>query len=152
MRITVEQIKKLREETGAGVMECRKALAESGGDLNKAEEWLRKLGIEKAAKKEGRVTEEGLIDCYIHATGKIGAMVELTCETDFVARTEDFKKLAHELAMQVTSMEPKNVSELLRQEYIRDTTMMVLDLIKQTIAKVGENIVVKRFVRMELGE
>ena len=152
MRITVEQIKKLREETEAGVMECRKALAESGGDLNKAEEWLRKLGIEKAAKKEGRVTEEGLIDCYIHATGKIGAMVELTCETDFVARTKDFKKLAHELAMQVTSMEPKNVSELLRQEYIRDTTMMVLDLIKQTIAKVGENIVVKRFVRMELGE
>jgi len=151
MKINVDLVKDLRENTGAGIMECRKALMDNNGDLNKAKECIKKLGIEKAEKKAGRETSEGLIETYIHATGKVGAMVELTCETDFVARTEEFKKLAHEIAMQIASMSPRDVESLLKQEYIRDPSMTISFLIKQLVAKVGENIVVKRFFRMELG-
>ena len=152
MKIDTNLIKKLRDNTGAGIMECKTALFDNKGDLKKAQECLRRLGIEKADKKAGKKTSEGVIEMYIHATGKVGAMIELSCETDFVARTDDFKKLAHEVAMQVASMDPKNVPELLKQEYIRDLSMTVHELIKSVIAKVGENIVVKRFVRMEMGE
>lgn len=151
MKITIDQIKKLRQETGAAVMDCRQALEESGGDFKKAKVWLDKRGREKAEKKAGRQTSEGLIEAYIHATGKVGAMVELTCETDFVARNAEFKNLAHEIAMQVASMNPENVEELLKQEYIRDNSKTVEQLIKELIGKLGENIVVKRFQRFELG-
>jgi len=149
---TVNDIKKLRQETNAGIMDCRKALEESKGDLKKAAEWLRKKGIEKADKKAGRETGAGMVESYIHATGKVGAIVEIGCETDFVARTPDFKKLTHEIAMQIASMDPKDVETLLKQEYIRDSSMTIHDLIKGLIAKVGENIVVKKFYRLELGE
>jgi elongation factor Ts len=150
--ISMDLIKELREKTSAGVMDCRKALEEANGNIEKAAEILRKKGIEKAEKKADRVTEQGLIEAYIHQTGKIGAMVEVLCETDFVARTEDFKSLCHELAMQVASMNPKDKEDLLKQEYIRDGSKTISDLIKETIAKLGENIVVKRIARIGIGE
>lgn len=152
MKISIEQIKKLRGRTGAAVMDCRQALEESGGDEKKAIVWLEKRGKEKAEKKIGRQTGEGLIEAYIHATGKVGAMVELTCETDFVARNADFKNLAHEISMQIASMNPRDIKELLGQEYIRDPQKKVEDIIKETIGKLGENIVIKRFQRFSLGE
>lgn len=133
-------------------MDCRRALEETKGNIEKAAEILRKQGLEKAEKKADRVTGQGLVEAYIHATGKIGAIVEVQCETDFVERTEDFKTLCHDLAMQVASMNPKNVEDLLKQEYIKDGSKTISDLIKETIAKLGENIVVKKFARIELGE
>jgi len=148
----MDEIKKLREKTGAGVMNAKKALEESKGDLKKAEEWIAKKGIVKAAKKADRETKEGLIYSYIHHDGKSGAMVELSCETDFVARNSEFRNLAKELAMQVTSMNPKNVEEFLKQEYIRDAKKKVGEVIKETIGKIGENIQLVRFVRYELGK
>lgn len=150
--LTIDQIKKLREETGAAVLDCRRALEENQGDLKKAVAWLRKRGIEKAVKKADRKTSQGLVEAYIHATGKVGAMVELWCETDFVARNEEFKNLARELAMQVAAMNPKDVDSLLKQEYIRDNSKTVGDLIKESMAKFGENIVVKRFIRMDTND
>lgn len=152
MNITTDLIKELREKTSAGVMDCRRALEETKGDIEKAAEVLRKQGIEKAEKKSDRETNQGLVESYVHATGKIGALVEVQCETDFVQRTEDFKTLCHEIAMQVASMSPKDVTDLLKQEYIRDNSKTIQDLIKETIAKLGENIVVKKFTRIELGE
>lgn len=151
MDISLDQIKKLRAKTGAGVADCRKALEDSVGDFKKAKELLRSWGVDKAAKKADRVVGAGLVDTYIHAGGRVGAMVEVNCETDFVARTDEFKNLAHELAMQVAAMDPKDVGELLKQEYIRDNTKTIDQLIKETIATVGENIKVSRFIRFELG-
>ncbi|OGD63539.1 translation elongation factor Ts [Candidatus Beckwithbacteria bacterium RBG_13_42_9] len=144
----MEQIKQLREETKAGVMDARQALVENDGDIKKAKEWLVKKGLDKAAKKADRETCEGLVESYIHHGGRVGAIVKLTCETDFVARTDEFKTLARELAMQVASMDPQTVDELLAQDYIRDTSKKVEDLIKETIAKVGENIKVEEIKRM----
>jgi len=149
--VNLKLLKKLREETQVSIADCRKALEESKGDYNKALDWLRKHGIEKAAKKTERETSQGLIDSYIHQNGRVGALVVLLCETDFVARTSEFKHLAHELAMQVAAMNPKDVEALLKQEYIRDNSKTVSDLVKEAIAKLGENIVVKRFQRYELG-
>lgn len=150
--ISVDDIKKLREKTGGGIADCRKALEESGGDFKAAEELLRSWGVDKAASKSDRVVGAGVVETYMHGGGKVGVMVEVNCETDFVARTDEFKNLAHELAMQIAAMAPKDVKELAKQEYIRDTSKTISDLIKETIAKVGENIVVKRFERFELGQ
>lgn len=152
MAVSVGDIKKLREKTGAGVMDCRRALDSAKGNFAKAEKILVTKGIAEASKKGDRKTSEGLVEAYIHSNGKIGVLVELLCETDFVARTDDFKYLAHELAMQIAAMEPKDVENLLEQPYIRDYTITVGDLVKKTIAKLGENIVIKRFVRFELGQ
>ena len=152
MKITIDRIKKIRELTGYGIMDCRKALEEAAGDEKKAVELLNIWGIEKSAKKKNRETKAGLIQSYIHGEGKIGVLIELLCETDFVARTDDFKNLAHELCLQISSMNPKDIKELLKQEYIRDTGLTIGDMIKQTIGKLGENITVSRFVRMQLGE
>lgn len=152
MKISIEQIKKLREKTGVGISDCRQALEEAKGDLKKAQEILRQKGIEAAEKKSERVVGQGLIETYVHANGKIASMVELRCETDFVARTPDFKNLAHEIAMQVCAMDPEDVNALLYQEYIRDNTLTIEDLIKEKIANLGENIKIKRFVRFELGQ
>ena len=149
--ISLEQLKKLRAETSAGVSDCRQALEDAGGDYEKAKKLLIDRGIEKAAKKSDRQTGAGLVESYVHG-GKVGVLVEVRCETDFVARTDDFKKLAHELALQVASMAPKDVKTLLKSEYIRDPKFTVEALIKQTIAKVGENITIARFSRMVLGE
>ena len=152
MGVSLDQIKQLREKTSAGVADCRKALEEAGGDFEKAEELLKSWGIDKAASKADREAGQGLVETYIHSGGEVGAMVEVNCETDFVARTDEFKTLAHEVAMQVSAMDPKDVEELLEQEYIRDSSKKIGDLVKEAIAKLGENIVIKRFMRFELGQ
>ena len=150
-KISIEDIKKLREKTGAGVMDAKKALEESGGDAKKAEALIKKRGLAKAKKRAGREALQGVIASYVHHGGKIAVLVEVACETDFVARTDEFVNLAEELAMQVASMKPKNVSELLKQDYIRDPKKKISDLISETVGKTGEKIEVKRLVRMELG-
>ena len=152
MTVKVDAVKKLRELTNAGIVECKKALKEADGDLDQAAKILKKKGAQLAEKKATRTTGEGLIETYLHSGSRVGAILELACETDFVARNELFKKLARELAMQITSMNPSTVKVLLEQEYIRDPKKKVKELIEETIAKFGENIKVKRFVRYELGE
>jgi len=150
--VDINLLKKLREETQAGIADCRKALEETNGDYKKAQDWLRKHGLEKADKKGDRETSQGVIDAYIHQNGRVGAMVEILCETDFVARTEEFKKLAREVGMQIAAMNPKDVESLLKQEYIRESSKTIQELVKEAIAKLGENIVIKRFSRLELGK
>lgn len=149
MKVTAQMIKQLREKTQAGFSDCKMALEEAVGDMKKAEEILRKKGFEKAAKKAERETKAGLVESYVHG-GRIGVLVSLLCETDFVARTDEFKHLAHEIALQVSSMDPKDVSTLLKQEYIRDGSKTIEELIKETIAKVGENIQIGDFKRSEI--
>ncbi|MDR9757554.1 MAG: translation elongation factor Ts [Thermacetogeniaceae bacterium] len=195
--IKAESVKELRERTGAGIMDCKKALQETNGDMEKAVVYLREQGITAAAKKAGRATKEGMVEAYIHPGGKIGVLIEVNCETDFVAKTDDFKYLCRELAMQVAAANPGYVNRedvpeeriqsekeiletqarnegkpdkviekivtgrmnkfyqdvcLFEQPYIRDTDMTVRDLVNQYIAKLGENIVVRRFCRFQLGE
>lgn len=165
--ISAADVKALREQTGAGVMACKSALEEADGDVERAVEVLRASGAALADKRAHRETSQGLVECYIHAGGRIGAMVELNCETDFVARTDAFKELARELAMQVVAGSPLSVSEedlpsgaegdpgelcLLRQSYIRDESKTIDDVVKEVIAKTGENIRVSRFARFELGQ
>jgi elongation factor Ts len=197
MAITAQMVKELRQKTGAGMMDCKKALTEKNGDIEAATQYLREKGVADAAKRAGRVASEGVIGLYVHTGGKIGVLVEVNCETDFVARTDDFKDLAKNLAMQVCSESPvcvrrediphellekeKQICEnqarqtgkpekviekivagklesfyaracLLEQEFIRDRNMTVQDFINSKIAKLGENIVVRRFVRFQLGE
>jgi elongation factor Ts len=152
MKVSFEEIRKLREETGAPVIRVKKVLDEVGGDAKKAFKILQKEGFEKASKREGRETSQGLIETYVHHSGKVASLVELLCETDFVARNELFKALAHDLALQVASLEAKNVKELTEQEFIKDPTKKVGDLVKEVIAKTGENIVIGRFFRVKLGE
>src|SRR3989344_1943750 len=147
MNISLDLLKNLRAETSAGVSDCRLALEDAGGDYEKAKKIIMERGVAKAAKKADRATASGLVESYVHA-GKVGVLVELRCETDFVARTDDFKLLAHELALQVAAMNPKNLKAFLASEYIRDPKLTIEALIKQTIAKLGENIVVGRFTRM----
>lgn len=151
MQIKLDDLKKLRWATGAGVADCRQALEDAGGDPAKAGKLIMERGLEKAAKKFGRETPQGLIESYVHA-GRVGVLVELRCETDFVARTDDFKTLAHEIALQVASMNPKNVKELLASPYIRDAGITIEALVKQSVAKVGENITVAKFTRIALGK
>jgi len=151
MAVNVEDIKKLREETGAGIADCREALEESQGNLEEAKKIIKKKGLNKAVSKSDRETGAGVIETYSHG-GRVGVLVELLCETDFVAKTEDFKTLAHELALQVASMRAENSEEILKQEYVRDPSMTVDDLIKGVIGKVGENIKVGRISRIELGK
>lgn len=144
-----EQIQKLREITGAGVMECSKALKEANGDLEKAIAIIHEQGLVKAENKKERATGAGLLESYIH-NERVGVLLELHCETDFVSRSKDFRELAHDLVMQIAAMEPADVDDLLKQMYIKDETITVEDLIKRTIAKTGENIRVEHFCRYEL--
>jgi elongation factor Ts len=148
--VTIDQVKELREATGISISECKKALEEAGGDFGKAKDLLREWGKDVAGKKQAREVGEGLVEGYIHPTGRTGAMVQVKCETDFVARSDDFKNLCHELALQVASMDAENVEELLGQAYIRDTGKTIRDLVEESIAKLGENIVVERFIRFHL--
>ena len=194
---TMDQIKELRERTGAGMLECKKALAENGDDIEKAIDYLRKRGMAQAAKKSGRVAAEGLVHAYIHAGGKIGVLVEINCETDFVALNDKFKVFAQEIAMQIAACNPKYLSRdevsadelererkvqlervmaegkpeavaqkivdgrmskfyeeicLLDQKYIKDDKKSIDQLVKETVAGIGENIRIRRFVRYEVGE
>lgn len=166
--ITTEAIKQLREQTGAGVMDCRRALEQSDGDVAKAVKLLHEKGLERAESKSGRIARQGVIDSYLHAGGRIGALVELNCETDFVARDDGFRALAHELAMQIAastetefvspedapadmSEEDKQQKVLLMQAYIKNPSQSVRELIVERAARFGENVRVRRFVRFELG-
>ena len=148
--IKIEDIKKLKELSGAGLTDAKVALVEAKGDFDKALEVMRKKGLTKAEKRGDRETREGLIDAYVH-DGRIGALVEVNCETSFVAKTDEFKDLAHKLAMQVASMDPRDVNELMGQQYILDDGKTVEMFVKDAIAKTGENITVKQFKRIELG-
>lgn len=145
----VEEIKKLREETGAGVMDAKKALEDAGGDYEKAKQLIQERGLLKAVKKAGRKTGAGVLESYIH-NNRVGVLLELRSETDFVARSEPFRHLAHELAMHIAAMDPKDIDDLLNQPYARDASKTINELIKEVIAKVGENIQVGRFCRYEL--
>lgn len=166
MAVSANQVKELREKTGAGVMECRRALEESGGDIRRAEEILRERGELTAAKKAGREASQGIIDCYIHGGGRIGVLVEVNCESDFVARNEEFRALAHDIAMQIAAMNPQFVAPedvpddvagereqlaLMSQPFIKNPDRTIRDLITEKIAKLRENIRVRRFVRYEVG-
>ncbi len=159
MDISADTVKELRAKTGAGIMDCKRALQDSDGNMDKATELLRQRGLASSSKVAGREAKQGLIESYIHTGGRIGALVEVNCETDFVARTNEFRTLAREIAMQVASMNPTIVGSmeeddgegLLGQEYIRDSRKTIRDLIKETIAQVRENIQVSRFMRFEVG-
>jgi elongation factor Ts len=165
LEITAQMVKELRAQCGAGIMDCRNALASTKGDVEKALAILKEKGLIKAQKKAERVTMQGLVESYIHTAGRIGALVEVNCETDFVARTDDFKNLVHNIAMQVAALAPKYISEgdipegtevdpveacLLSQPFIKDPTKTIKDIIVEVIAKTGENIKVRRFTRFEL--
>ncbi len=167
MEIGVDQIKALRELSGAGIMDCKRALQEAEGDIPRAELLLKERGIALVERKASRETREGVIDAYIHSGSRVGAMVEVNCETDFVSRTSEFKELAHHLSMQVAAMEPQCIDRselseddprdpeevcLLQQPFIKDPTVVVQDLITDLAARVGENIRVRRFKRFVLGE
>ena len=197
MQITTDMIKKLRESTGVGILDCRTALEEAGGDLEKALDLLREKGLATASKRAGRDASEGVVELYSHGDGRVGVMVEVNCETDFVGRSEAFRKFAHEVALQIAASFPlyireedipgavieheeaiatakakeegkpdsilprsvegsikkyKNEMVLLRQVYIRDENLTIEQLLNQTIAATGENIVIRRFVRYGLGE
>lgn len=177
MVITADQVKQLRAQSGAGIMECKRALEQVEGDIAKAADVLKQQGLAKADKKTGRDASQGLIEPYIHGGGRIGAIVEVNCETDFVARTPDFRELAHDLAMQVAATSPDFVAVdeipadawadlerqygsrdnaaaavvLLDQPYIKDAKLTIRDLVRDRIAKLGENIVIRRFARFEVG-
>ena len=148
MKISINKIKALRKQTSAPIMDCKKALQECDGDEVKAKDWLKKKGLALAAKKKDKTVLDGLIYSYIHSGNKVGAMIKLSCQTDFVARNKDFQKLAHEICLQIASMNPKNIKELLCQEYIRDSQKKISDLIDEAIAKFGENIRVEEFTRL----
>jgi len=168
LKITTEKVKELRELSGAGVMECKNVLIETGGNTDKALEILKQKNLAKAIRKADRPVSQGVIEAYIHPGAGLGAMVEVLCETDFVARTGEFKELAHQLAMQVAAMDPQFISAtditeenagdgvtpetacLLLQPYIKEPGKAVQDIINETIAKVGENIKVTRFARFAL--
>lgn len=197
MEITTEMIKELRAATGAGVLDCRRALTEANGDFQKAVEYLREKGLATAAKRADRQASEGVIELYSHGGGRVGVMVEVNCETDFVARSEAFRTLAHEIALQIAAAAPRYIKDedipaevleqeaeiarkraleegkpeavverivqgrlekfkdevvLLRQPYIRDENLTIQQLLMQNIAAIGENIVIRRFQRWELGE
>ncbi len=166
MQISADIIKQLREKTGAGVMDCKHVLTEANGDINKAQQMLTERGIALAKKKTDRIAEQGTIECYVHMGGKIGVMVEVNCETDFVAHTDEFMELAHNIALQIAAMSPKYISSdevaegeetdpkticLLHQPFIKDPSKSIQDLITETVAKVGENVKIRRFARFELG-
>lgn len=195
--ISAAMVKELRERTGAGMMDCKKALTETDGDMEKAIDYLREKGLAAAAKKAGRIAAEGLVESYIHGGGRIGVLVEVNCETDFVAKTDEFRELCRDIAMQVAASKPEYVSReevpaeliarekevlraqalnegkpekivdkmvegriekyfkevcLLEQPFIKDTDMTVKDLVTAKVAKIGENISVRRFARFQVGE
>ncbi len=197
MDVSVDMIKSLREKTGAGMMDCKKALTESGGDMEKATVWLREKGMASAAKKASRVAAEGLVEAYIHAGGRIGSMVEINIETDFAAKSDEFRQFCKDVAMQVAAMKPQWVAKedvpaatleaeraiyraealnegkpekivdriadgklakfyqdncLLEQAFIRDDSVTIGALLKEKIARIGENISIRRFARFEMGE
>jgi len=166
LQISAQSVKELREKTGAGVIDCKNALTEACGDFGKACDILAARGVSIAEKKSQRVANSGIVEVYSHLGGRIGAVVELNCETDFVAKTDEFKNLAHELVLQVAAMDPKYVSQedmpkdseedpkvvcLMLQPFIKDPSKVINDIVVEAVGKIGENIKVRRFARFELG-
>lgn len=151
MVITTEEVKKLREATGARIMDCKKALEEANGDFNKALKLVEEKGLARAEKNSDRETKAGFIANYVHMTGMTAALVEVVCETDFVAKNQEFRDLAREMAMQVVAMSPEDVPALLEQEYIKDPSKTIGGMLKSLSGKIGEKMEVRRFVRYELG-
>ena len=167
MPISTDSIRELRERSGAGIMDCKRALEATDGAVEEAEKLLAQKGLAVASKKAGRTADQGLVDFYVHSGGKLGAMIEVNCETDFVARTDQFKSLAHDLAMQVAAMNPQFIradeipensayspeeAALLSQPFIKDSSKTVQGLVNETIGQVRENIQVRRFIRFEIGK
>lgn len=169
MEISTTQIKELRDKTSAGVMDCKRALQQAQGDVDRACEILRQQGLAKAEKKSDRQASQGLVEVYVHGGGRIGSMVEVNCETDFVARTDEFKALVHDLALQIAATDPRFVSPsdipdgekdklnpeeacLLSQPFIRDPAKKISDIVADVSAKMGEKVAVRRFARFELGK
>ncbi len=148
--ISMDQIKEFRQKTGFSIMGCKKALEDVQGDEKKALKILEAKGAEKALKKSAREAKQGLIETYIHNNGKVGVLLELNCETDFVARNEEFKVLAHDIAMHIAAMNPKDKKELKEQPFIKDPEKTVNDLVKELIAKLGENIKIGKFTRLAI--
>jgi elongation factor Ts len=151
-KIDPKEVQRLRAETNAGVMDCKRALEDADGDYEKAKGLLKERGLAAVAKKSGREAKEGVVASYIHAGGRKGALVEVASETDFVARSAEFQKLAQEVAMQVAAMSPKTVDDLLAQAYIRDSSKTIKDLVTTLAASVGENVSVRRIQRFAIGE
>jgi elongation factor Ts len=196
-KISAATVKELREKTGAGIMDCKEALSESNGDISKAVDFLRKKGLATAAKRAGRATTEGIVESYIHMDSKLGVLVEINCETDFVAKNDDFKEFAKNIAMHITATNPVGIRQedvpketidkekeiyraqvlemgkpekivdkivegklkkyfkdncLMNQDYVRDSNITIEDLLNEMVAKIGENITIKRFARFKIGE
>ena len=157
--VSAAMVRELRDRTGGGIMDCKRALVESDGDMKKASAIIREGGKARAAKRSSRATKQGVVHAYIHPGRPLGAMIELACETDFVARTDEFKTLANELAMHIAAMGPERITDedegegeaLLDQAYVRDPARTVAELIQETIARTGENVQVARFSRFEVG-
>jgi|SRR3989304_3214546 len=147
---SVDDVKKLREMTGCGIGDCQKALTEAAGDFDVARKKLQERGAEMLEKKSERMTNQGIIETYTHGAGKIGVMLEMRCETDFVARNEEFKVLAHDIALHIIALNPQSVEGLLSQEYVKDSSLTIKNLIDKAVAKFGENIKIEKFVRYEL--
>ena len=174
MAVTADDIKRLREETSCGIIDCKKALEEAKGDFNKAKELLRKRGLEMAAKKSDRLVKEGRVEAYIHNGNKIGVVVEVNCETDFVARSEDFCKFTRDVAIHIAALNPKYIKKedvpadvlaketdketfikancLLAQPFVKDPGKSIQDLLNELVAKIGENIIIGKFARFKVGE
>lgn len=150
METNINQIKQLRDETGASIVECKKALEESGGDKEKAIEILKKSQKILVSKKSEEEAKEGLIETYLHSNSKIGVLIEINCQTDFVAKNQEFKNLAHDLAMQIAATDPSDIEALLEQPFIKDPNKTIGDLISEYIAKLGENIKVSRFIKYQM--
>ena len=149
--ISVEQIKLLRAKTGLGIHDVKNALEASDGDETKAMAWLKEKGLSTIAKKADRATSQGLVEAYVHG-GRLGSLVEVNCETDFVARNDEFKAFVKDVAMQVASMNPENIDDLLKQDYFRDPSKTIQNLLHDTITKIGENIKISHITRYELGQ
>lgn len=150
MKISIEDVKKLREETNMAVSECKEALESAKGNFKEALEVLKKKGAEIVQKKKERETKEGLVGSYLHQNSKVGALVKVACESDFVARNEIFKNFVHDVAMQVAAMDPKDIEDLEKQFFIKDAKKTIKDLREEVISKVGENINIEEFKRIEI--
>ncbi|MSU60757.1 MAG: translation elongation factor Ts [Candidatus Staskawiczbacteria bacterium] len=148
--ITIEQIKQLREETGASPVKIKKALEESGEDVQKAKELLKSWGAVKAGEKSDRETNDGLIDFYVHPNAKSGVLLDIRCETDFVAKNPDFKNLAHEVCLQIAALNPETVEALLAQPWVKDESKTIKSLVEEATAKIGEKIEINKFTRYEI--
>jgi elongation factor Ts len=150
-KISIEKVKDLRIKTGSSIANCKEALEKTGDDTKKALDYFRKKGAKIASEKKNKITDQGMIEAYIHSNKRIGVLIKLTCQTDFVAKNEEFKNLAHNLAMHIAAMNPKDVQELLKQAFIKEEKITIKELVDEKITKLGENVQIKKFERYQIG-